>query len=270
MPPDLERVADYIRETAEIDIMPRYRKLATHEVIEKYPGDIVTVADREAEARLSRMLAGLTPGALVIGEEATHGDPRVLERLDDDCPLWIIDPIDGTANFVAGEPLFAVMVAYVVGGEARAGWIYDPVRGAMAIAAKGDGAEIDGRPVRVPTLTPGSPVHGRINFGSFPELRRPELRRNFREKFTIEKTMRCAGQEFLALVRGQFQFRLYNQLWAWDHAPGALLLKEAGGQVARVDDAPYRPNERTRALLCAGSPALWSTLADLMYNQADD
>ena len=71
MPPDLERVAAYIRETADIDIMPRYRKLAAHEVIEKKPGDIVTIADREAEARLNRMLRGLTPGALVVGEEGS-------------------------------------------------------------------------------------------------------------------------------------------------------------------------------------------------------
>ena len=264
MPPDLERVAAYIRETADIDIMPRYRKLAAHEVIEKKPGDIVTIADREAEARLNRMLRGLTPGALVVGEEATHGDPAVLDRLGDDGPLWIIDPIDGTANFVAGKPLFAVMVAYITGGEAQAAWIYDPVRGMMAVAVKGDGAEIDGRPVRVPDATPGDPVRGRVNFGSFPDPRRAVLRRRFRERFTIESSLRCAGQEFLALVLGQSRFRLYNQLWAWDHAPGVLLLNEAGGYVARVDDAPYRATERTRALLCAASPGLWSTLYNLM------
>jgi fructose-1,6-bisphosphatase/inositol monophosphatase family enzyme len=264
MPPHLERVAAYIRETAEADIMPRYRRLAAHEVIEKKPGDIVTVADRDAEARLTRMLRGLTPGALVVGEEATHGDPSVLARLDDSGPLWVIDPVDGTANFAAGKPLFAVMVAYIVGGETQAGWIYDPVRKTMAMAEKGGGAQIDGRPVRVPETAPADPVHGRINFGSFAGARRPALRRRFRELFTIEKSLRCVGQEFLALIQGEFQFRLYDRLWAWDHAPGVLILQEAGGHVARVDDAPYRPNERTRALLCARSPDLWSTLSDCM------
>jgi len=264
MPPDLERVSAYIRETAEADIMPRFRKLAAHEVIEKKPGDVVTIADREAEARLTRMLTGLTPGALVVGEEATHNDPAILDRLDDDGPLWIIDPVDGTANFAAGKPLFAVMVAYVVGGVAQAGWIYDPVRELMAVAVRGEGAEIDGKPLRVPERAPDDSVCGRVNFGSFDDPRRTVLRARFREAFTIEKSLRCAGQEFLALAQGHYQFRLYNELWAWDHAPGVLLLREAGGQVDRVDDAPYRPNERTRALLCAGSPALWTTLSDLM------
>ena len=267
MPPDLERVSAYIRETAETDIMPRFRKLATHEVIEKKPGDIVTIADREAEARLNRMLSGLDPGALIVGEEATHGDPAVLDRLDDDGPLWVIDPIDGTANFVAGKPLFAVMVAYIVGGEAQAGWIYDPVAETMTMAFKGGGAQIDGRPVRVPDIAPGEALRGSINFGSFPDPRRPALRRRFRDQFTIDASLRCAGQEFLALIRGQLQFRLYNKLWAWDHAPGALIFQEAGGHVARVDDAPYRPNERTRALLCAGSQALWSTLSGHMQSE---
>ena len=70
MSPDSERVANFIRETAEADIMPRFRSLAAHEVIEKKPGDLVTVADQDAEERLTRMLCGLTPGALVVGEEA--------------------------------------------------------------------------------------------------------------------------------------------------------------------------------------------------------
>lgn len=264
MTPDLERVAAYIRETAATDIMPRFQNLARHEVSEKKPGDIVTIADREAEARLTRMLTGLIPGALVVGEEATYGDSAVLDRLDDDGPLWIIDPVDGTANFAAGKPLFAVMVAFIVGGETRAAWIYDPVRAMMAVAVKGDGVQIDGRPVRVPEFKSAGRMRGRINFGSFPEPRRPVLRQRFGDRFTIENSLRCAGQEFLALVQGDFEFRLYNRLWAWDHAPGVLLLQEAGGHVARVDDAPYRPNERTRSLLCSGSTGQWETLSDLM------
>ena len=80
MIPDPQRVADFIRETAMIDIMPRFQTLAAHEVIEKKPGDIVTIADREAEDRLTAMLSGLTPGTLVVGEEATHDDPDLLVR----------------------------------------------------------------------------------------------------------------------------------------------------------------------------------------------
>ncbi|MDA0663638.1 MAG: inositol monophosphatase [Proteobacteria bacterium] len=260
MIPDPQRVADFIRETAMIDIMPRFQTLAAHEVIEKKPGDIVTIADREAEDRLTAMLSGLTPGTLVVGEEATHDDPDLLDRLDDDVPMWIIDPVDGTANFAAGRPLFAVMVAYIYKGETAGAWIYDPVRDLMAIAEHGDGAEINGGRLHLAPLDTGRKISGRVNFGSFPEERRPVLRQHFTETFALEKSMRCAGQEFLALLDGQMQFRLYNQLWAWDHAPGVLLLREAGGHAGLIRGAPYRPTTRVQALLCAHDELSWHRL----------
>ena len=260
MTPDPARVADYIRETAWLDIMPRFQALAAHEVIEKSPGDIVTIADREAEERLTRMLTGLTPGTLVVGEEATHAHPELLDRLDDNVPMWIIDPVDGTANFVAGRPLFAVMVAYLVNGLTVAAWIFDPVRDTMAIAERGSGTTLDGRPLHLPTPAAGDRYTGRVNFGSFPEDRRPVLRKHFTETFAIEKSLRCAGQEFLSLLYGTTQFRLYNRLWAWDHAPGVLLVREAGGHADLVHDRPYRPTVRTQALLCAQDRDTWDNL----------
>lgn len=260
MIPDPHRVADFIREAAMIDIMPRFKALAAHEVIEKTPGDIVTIADREAEIRLTGMLSGLTPGTLVVGEEATHGNPDLLERLDDDVPMWIIDPVDGTANFAAGRPLFAVMVAYIYKGQTAGAWIYDPVRDLMAIAEHGDGAEMNGRSLHLPPMAVGKKISGRVNFGSFPEERRPILRQHFTETFALEKSMRCAGQEFLALLDGQMQFRLYNQLWAWDHAPGVLLIREAGGFAGVIRGAPYRPTTRVQALLCARDEPTWRQL----------
>jgi fructose-1,6-bisphosphatase/inositol monophosphatase family enzyme len=260
MIPDPARVADYIRETARLDIMPRFQSLAAHEVIEKKPGDIVTVADREAEERLTRMLTGITPGTLVVGEEAVHARPELLDRLDDDVPMWIVDPVDGTSNFAAGLPMFAVMVAYIVNGETAASWIYDPVRDSMAMAEHGDGAEIDGRRLHLPTPVTGGSFTGRVNFGSFPEEQRPVLRQHFTETFSIEKSLRCAGQEFLSLLHGTTQFRLYNRLWAWDHAPGVLLLREAGGYAELVRNRPYRPTVRTQALLCAHDRKIWDDL----------
>ncbi|MEX2614729.1 MAG: inositol monophosphatase [Alphaproteobacteria bacterium] len=243
-----------------IDIMPRFQALAAHEVIEKKPGDIVTVADREAEERLTGMLSGLTPGTLVVGEEATHGNPDLLDRLDDDVPMWIIDPVDGTANFAAGRPLFAVMIAYIHKGKTVGAWIYDPVRDLMAIAIHGDGAELNDRRLHLPPSPEGRKISGRVNFGSFPQERRPILRQHFTETFTLEKSMRCAGQEFLALLDGQMQFRLYNQLWAWDHAPGVLLVREAGGCAGVIRGAPYRPTTRVQALLCARDEPTWRLL----------
>ena len=263
MSPDSDRVADYIRETAEADIMPRFRSLAAHEVTEKKPGDMVTVADYDAEERLTRMLEGLIPGALVVGEEAAHSKPHLLDRLNEERgPLWIVDPVDGTANFAASRPVFAVMIAYVESGETRMGWIYDPVEEIMTEAELGAGAQRDGKPLRIN----GQPsrLTGRVNFGLIERGDRPSVRQQLEERFNLEKSMSCAGQEFISMACGESQFRLYNRLWAWDHAPGVLIVREAGCHADRQDGDPYRPTERTRGLLCAPDIDSWHRINEIV------
>lgn len=263
MSPDPERVAAFIREAAEADVMPRFRSLAAHEIIEKKPGDVVTVADREAEERLTRLLKGLTPGALVVGEEAAHHDPSLLDKLDrEEGPLWIIDPVDGTANFADSRPIFAVMIAYVDRGETRMGWIYDPVEDVMTVAELGSGARVNDDAARIDADS--NPFIGRVNYGLIGNSRRPAIRQQLEDRFTIEKSMRCAGHEFVAIATGRSQFRLYNRLWAWDHAPGVLIYQEAGGYAARQDGAPYRPTERTQGLLCAPDVDWWHTIDEIL------
>src|SRR3546814_16939939 len=103
MLPDLERVAAIIRETAKVERLPRFKTLAADEIREKRPGDLVTVADIEAEKRLTRQLTDLVPGSRVIGEEAIAGDEALLAAQASDGSVWIVDPVDGTANFRTEE-----------------------------------------------------------------------------------------------------------------------------------------------------------------------
>src|ERR1044071_2082707 len=127
MLPDADRVGRIIAEIAETEVMPYFERLGHGDITEKRPGDVVTIADVAAEAKLSPALAELLPGSLVVGEEAVAGDPRVLEALAGKAPVWLVDPIDGTANFAEGIPRFAVMVALVHRGTTVMGWIHDPV-----------------------------------------------------------------------------------------------------------------------------------------------
>ena len=102
-----EPVADLIRTVAAEVILPRFQNLAAHEVIEKAANDLVTIADRESEARLSEGLARLLPEASIVGEEACAADPSLLAALSNDL-CWIIDPIDGTGNFAAGTDIVTI------------------------------------------------------------------------------------------------------------------------------------------------------------------
>src|SRR3546814_20921062 len=88
-------------------------------------------------------------GSRVLGEEAVANNPGLLSMLDEGQPVWVVDPLDGTGNFSAGLPIFTVIVALVVGGEVRAGWIHDPLNGRMAVAHKGEGTFVDGHRVSI-------------------------------------------------------------------------------------------------------------------------
>src|SRR6185437_14383172 len=108
--PDLAHIAGLIRETAAIEILPRFGTLASGDIREKGPGDLVTVADTAAEQRLTRLLEEAVPGSVTLGEEAAAADASCFDRLAGAAPVWIVDPIDGTGNFVRGQTAFAVIV----------------------------------------------------------------------------------------------------------------------------------------------------------------
>lgn len=263
MSPDPDRVAACLRETAEADILPRFRRLSTEQVVEKKPGDLVTVADLDAERRLTRLLGGLVPGSTVVGEEAAHRDPAVLDRLAGDGPVWIIDPVDGTGNFAEGKRPFVIIVAFVVAGETRGTWIHDPVAGDTAIAMAGEGAWLDGKRLRVAAGADIGAMTGLINSDAYGRPHRDAIRPK-KEAFAEVKRYRCAGHAFRRLAAGGTHFSLYNRLWPWDHAAGVLLHHEAGGYSARVDGEPYRPGDRVPGLLSTPDRETWTRIHEFL------
>src|SRR5262249_56051720 len=110
----------------------------------------VRVADEAGEATVGRGRTGRRRGSLGLGEEAAAAEPQLLDRLFGEQPVWVVDPIDGTGNFAAGRPAFAVMVALIRSDDVMAGWIHDPIGRRTAVAAAGEGAWIGERPLKAP------------------------------------------------------------------------------------------------------------------------
>ena len=199
--PDVDKVAALIAEVAATEIQPRFQKLAAHEQREKAPGDIVTIADERAEAAMTPRLMELVRGSIVIGEEAAAKDPGLVNRLLHDQVAWIVDPVDGTANFAEGKPDFVSMVALVRGDELIASWIHLPMTGHTAIAERGSGATYDGE--RIPKLQPaGETLKGVVGVGKYsaPSLypRADALRRAVKQVGSL----RCAGLDYLRQMVG--------------------------------------------------------------------
>jgi fructose-1,6-bisphosphatase/inositol monophosphatase family enzyme len=237
--------------------MPRFRALAAGEVEEKTPGELVTVADREAEAVISPGLLALYPGSRVVGEEAAAADAALLSGLDTGA-VWLVDPLDGTGNFVAGRQPFSVMVALLIDGEAVASWMLDPVSGDLAMAERGGGAFLNEGRIVVDVSVPKVPgLRGAILRRFLPDGLRDSILKRVEALGEVLPGAVCAGADYPKVARGGMDFVMFWRTLPWDHAPGALFLTEAGGKVARFDGTPYRPGDGGNGLLATRNGAVW-------------
>ncbi len=246
---DFETVASIIREAAAEEILPRFNHLSAGQIREKRPGELVTEADTEAERVMTRRLRDLIPGSAVVGEEAVAADPALLKALEGDGTVWIIDPVDGTANFAKGNPRFAVIVALVRDGVTVAGWIFDPLGERMITVELGSGTWTGGERLSVLPPAPLAELTGSV-------------KRSGRLSALVAKTGRkgSAAHDYIDLVTGRLHFAHYNRLMPWDHAAGVLIHTEAGGHAALTDGRSYRPRADEGSLLLAPTPGTWTSL----------
>ncbi|MEV0178833.1 inositol monophosphatase family protein [Streptomyces sp. NPDC050625] len=234
-------VEEAVRKAAATEILPRFRRLAEHEIDQKSgPHDLVTDADRLAEEYLTAALGALLPGSVVVGEEAVHANPATYEAIRGDAPVWIVDPVDGTRQFVHGDPGFCTLVALAHRGVLLASWTYAPARDQLATAVRGHGAFLDGQ-----RLVAGAPTPGRdLEIAtSHPDYTTDEQKRallGLWSEGVAPRACGSAGLEYLAVAKGELDATGFSWEAAWDHAAGLLLVEEAGGAHLTRTGEPFR------------------------------
>ena len=258
-----EPVVALMRQVARDVVMPRFRNLAADEIAEKAADDFVTIADKESELRLSEGLSAILPEAGIIGEEACAADPAILDRAGEGLN-WIIDPIDGTGNFAAGNPPFGIMVALADAGTTLAGWILDPLTGRLCHALLGGGSHIDGQAVRAKESGGDLPIAALAVYFMTAE-ERADIQRRAEGAFAVVDIPRCAAEQYPRLVLGQNDVSVFARTLPWDHAAGTLFVNEAGGCCQRLDGTPYVIGDLRRGLLGASSPRLWDQAARQLF-----
>ncbi len=253
---DTDAVLALLREVAEEVVVPRFRNLDREHVSSKgRPGDLVTVVDREAEQRLTAVLQSAHPSALVLGEEAVHADPRLLEAFEHADHAFTVDPVDGTRQFVKGSPDHAMMLAELRAGEVVRSWIWQPQHRTAYVAERGAGAWRDGRRLH---RTPPAAT---------PDLvaRRTWLGRALGTARRLRLTSTCCGIDYPRIASGEADHAVYVRTQPWDHAPGSLLVQEAGGWVGTGAGEAYRPQApRPRRLVVAGDRATYDLVRGLL------
>jgi myo-inositol-1(or 4)-monophosphatase len=194
---------------------------AGNNVRAKAPGDWVSDVDTASEAAVREALAAAAPGIAFFGEE-TGGERAALG--------WLVDPLDGTANFLHGLPAVGVSVALVEDGEPIVGVVHAPLLGDTYVATRGEGATCNGEVLTVSTRAP----HEAIPATGFPFRRKDRVEPYlavFGEAFGLVEDMRRVGAASLDLAwtaAGVFDGFFELALGPWDVAAGALLVREAG------------------------------------------
>ncbi|TWE06883.1 inositol monophosphatase family protein [Rudaeicoccus suwonensis] len=243
-----DQVLSLLQDVAAEVIQPRFRALADGEVMEKNPGDLVTVADREAEVAITAALRSAYPDALLVGEEAVAADASILAAASGAEHWFTIDPVDGTKNFVHGSPDHAVMVAELRGREVVRSWIWQPEHHLAYVAERGAGAFCGDRRLPVVPRNADRPL-GRTS-------RRKLVGTAFGHLPPLELTWVSCGIDYPKLAENACEYLLYRNAMPWDHAPGQLLVSETGGQLSYSDGTAYDPTSTQGPLLAAGSSAV--------------
>lgn len=256
----LHGLGETVRDIATRQIAPRFQRLEANDVIAKPsrddPLDVVTAADRDAEAELTECLPALAPGSLVVGEEAAAADPRVLDRLSSQGQVWLVDPLDGTRNFAEGHGPFGTMVALLDRGVCIAACIYSVTTELILLAERGKGAFANGASIARHAAHAGK-LRGTLNDKFMP----PELAAHLAARavgHTLQQSDRCAVSEYAQVALGEKQYTVYYRLLPWDHVPGALIVREVGGVARHPDGREYEVADVRGPLLVASTPDDWT------------
>ena len=268
--PSRRSVSDLLRACLEKVLLPRFHTLSADQIHRKGVDSLVTEADWEAERFLDEGLRDILPNSIVLGEEGIANDKNRLKaflQARNERPVWLVDPLDGTRNFVKRSPVFCSMVALVCEQRTCASWIYAHSDNCIMHARRGGGVFAD--EVSLDQLEPPSPSSSSLPRGRISWTRQPlpyDERR-------IERlpSVRCAGQDFVDLARGRTDFSYYNSLWPWDHAAGGFLLECAGGRIAETKTkTPPSPFVRTSALLATTQGVVWEALQKTLEGRTQE
>lgn len=223
-------------------------KLGNHTSLSiKYSAqDLVTEVDKGAEAMIRNLVGTHFPHHSFLGEEGVQPGPeassKALQSVQDAEYLWIVDPVDGTTNFVHGFPFFSVSIALAYRGEVIVGVVYDPMRDELFVAEKGKGAYVRGRRM---VVSPEETLQESLlatGFPADPHFAQPLNMKQLQVIAPQVRNIRSGGSAALHMAyvaSGRLSGFWEIGLNSWDLAAGALLVSESGGTVTDVQGNAY-------------------------------
>ncbi len=261
--PDLEKLKLLVKVAAKEELL---KDFGHSEYEYKDDGSVVTPADRAMQNRLEKELKHHWPMYDILGEEMMEDEQlAVINKAEKnkDWGYWCIDPLDGTNNYVAGLPFFAVSIALIIDNQQQLGLIYDPVRDEMFTAIKNQGAYLNDQ--RIGPLdayskmkfTENKPVVAEIDLKRLPEKLAVKLVTE--SIFASQRNIGSSALDWCWMSAGRFDIYLHGGQKLWDYAAGSLIFHEAGGHSISLDnDEVFRGQLEIRSVLACFDKSLFN------------
>ncbi|MBT2972231.1 MAG: inositol monophosphatase family protein [Candidatus Thiodiazotropha sp. (ex Ctena orbiculata)] len=229
---DTDLLCDLLVESAQAELIPRFQCSDSHL---KADGSLVTQADLAMQQHILDRLNHHYPEIPLLGEEMP-ADRQLAILNDNTRGFWCLDPLDGTANFVAGMPFFAVSLAYMSNGRVELGLVYDPLRDELFHARRGSGAWLNQTPLNLDNRL--DRLQECVAMVDFKRLD-PALAHQLASAppYRSQRSIGSVALDWCWLAAGRLQLYLHGGARLWDYAAGTLIFSEAGGQFSLIDPA---------------------------------
>ena len=241
-----------IRQLAIDEVLSRFTKVGSET---KVDGSLLTEADTEMQLACENFLTTTWPEYSFLGEESTQAEQ--ISALKSSQGSWVLDPVDGTSNFVSGIPVFSVSLALVVNQEVIIGIVYDPARDEMFAARKGLGAELNEIPLTGKTVKENlKTCIGIVDFKRLPFHLASKLIQE--SPFASQRSIGSVALDWCWVAAGRGQVYCHGSQNLWDYIAGYLILKEAGGVSCTFDKTDvFAPRVEKRSAIAATTPELF-------------
>jgi len=222
---------------AKQELLPRFANVIREQ---KADGSFLTQADLAMQQRIASELSGKWPDTVFLGEEMKSGEQAVL--LDSSKPVWCLDPLDGTSNFISGIPYFSVSLALIESGEVTQALVYDPVRDECFTASKKQGARLNGNPLEL--KNEDIPLKSAIALIDFKRLDKDLAKKLVSEiPYSSQRSFGSVALDWCWLAAGRCHVYLHGRSNIWDYAAGNFIFNSAGGYSCTLTGEPIFINQ---------------------------
>jgi myo-inositol-1(or 4)-monophosphatase len=257
MHPNLTTIKSIIKKAATEELLPRFTLVSGQF---KADGSVVTEADLAMQNRLEHELLKAYPGSVLLSEEMTSEEQQ--NALDSESPVWCLDPLDGTSNYAAGIPYFAVSLSLIHSGKVIMGLVYDPIRDEFFTATKDEPALLNNKELQ--TNQEITDLNKAIAIIDFKRLESDLAIRLVKEQpFASQRNFGASALDWCWLAANRGHVYLHGKQNIWDYSAGHYIFEKAGGVACTLDvDGVFVNKLEGRSVIAAVNQSLQSNWKD--------